>query len=147
MAGLSYQQQREMEKVQPSGYADYMSEYGEHFSKRMCEWACSMMKAGKKMPDGTIKKERFEPWDKNKVDDLLTRYGIVLENDKGYDKVYVCNMGRADYLGRSVPDESHLAMYIKDVLDDPDGYDGQTFNRFVMDCMGSRTPIMWEDMM
>lgn len=138
--------QREMEEIYPTGYAEYMAEYGEHFSKKMCEWAVSMMKKETKQANGTSRKERIDPWTKEQVDELLARHGITLENDKGYDKVYVANMCKADYLGKSVPSEAHLAQYVKDSLDDPDGYDGMVFNRFVMDCLGSRTPIMWEDM-
>lgn len=38
-------------------------------------------------------------------------------------------MCKADYLGKSVPNENYLAQYIKDVLDDVDGYNGIAFNR------------------
>lgn len=132
-----------MEEIYPTGYAEYMAEYGEHFSKKMCEWAVGMMKV---KDERTGKKKKLEPIEKQQVEDLLTRYGITLENDKGYDKVYVANMGKADYV-KAVPDENHLALYVKETLDDEDGYDGKVFNRFVMDCLGSHTPIMWEDML
>ena len=128
-----------MEKIQPSGYAEYMSEYGEHFSKKMCEWAVS------RMMDSNGKK--LEPWGKEQVDALLKEAGIELNNNKAYDSVYVANMCRADFLGKSVPDNSHLAQYIKDLLDDQDGYEGLVFNRFVMDCAGMGVPIIWEDML
>lgn len=140
---------REIERVQkdPSGFADYMATYGGHFSKKMCEWAVDMMKVEEKQPNGEKKKKKLTPWSKEEVDNLLVRYGITLENDKGYDKVYVANMCKADYLGKSVPSESDAAQYVKDSLDDPDGYDELTFNRFMMDCMGRNIPIMWEDML
>ena len=125
--------------MQPSGYAEYMSYYGKHFSKKMCEWAVSMMKT-----DGG---KSIDTMDKEKVEGLLEQYGVKLENDKGYDKVYVANMCLADFYGRSVPDEQHLALYVKDLLDDPDGYEGLVFNRFMIDCMGKDIPIMWEDML
>jgi len=139
MSGLNYFSQRQMEKIQPSGYAEYMSEYGEHFSKKMCEWAVS------RMMDSNGKK--LEPWGKEQVDALLKEAGIELNNNKAYDSVYVANMCRADFLGKSVPDNSHLAQYIKDLLDDQDGYEGLVFNRFVMDCAGMGVPIIWEDML
>lgn len=90
---------------------------------------------------------KLQPWDKPTVEQMLAKHGITLDNDKGYDKVFVMNMGRADYVGSSIPDETHLAMYVKDVLDDPDGYDGIVFNRFFADCQGKGVPIMWEDML
>ena len=146
---MNHYQMREIERVQkdPSGFADYMATYGGHFSKKMCEWAVGMMKVEEKQPNGEKKKKKLTPWSKEEVDNLLVRYGITLENDKGYDKVYVANMCKADYLGKSVPSESEAAQYVKDSLDDPDGYDELTFNRFMMDCMGKNIPIMWEDML
>lgn len=138
---MNHYQMREIEQMQrdPSGFADYMATYGAHFSKKMCEWAVGMMKDG----GGN----RIEPWTKEQVDTLLAKYGVTLDNDKGYDKVYVANMCKADFLDSSVTDEAHLALYVKDLLDDPDGYDGMVFNRFMMDCIGNGTPVMWEDML
>ena len=138
---MNHYQMREIERVQkdPSGFADYMATYGGHFSKKMCEWAVGMMKDDND--------EKIQPWTKEQVEAMLTRYGVTLENDKGYDKVYVANMCKADYLGKSVPSESEAAQYVKDSLDDPDGYDELTFNRFMMDCIGRNIPIMWEDML
>lgn len=145
MSGLNYFSQRQMEKMQPSGYAEYMAEYGEHFSKKMCEWAVSMMYVAPEVAGQKPKK--LEPWNKEQVEEMLTRYGVALENDKGYDKVYVANMCKADFYGKSVIDENHVAQYVKDLLDDPDGYEGLVFNRFVMDCAGKGVPINWVDML
>lgn len=129
----------EMAQLQPSGFAEYMATYGGHFSKKMCEWAVGMMKVkGNK---------KLSPWTREQVESILTKNGVVLDNDMGYDKVYVANMCKADFLGSSVVDESRAAMYVKDLLDDPDGYDEMVFNRFMMDCMGRNIPIMWEDML
>ena len=138
---MNHYQMREIERVQkdPSGFADYMATYGGHFSKKMCMWAVGMMKDD----NG----EKIQPWTKEQVEAMLTRYGVTLENDKGYDKVYVANMCKADFYGSSIEDEKHALLYVKDLLDDPDGYDELTFNRFMMDCMGKNIPIMWEDML
>lgn len=129
----------EMAQLSPSGFAEYIATYGGHFSKKMCEWAVGMMK--------TKDKKKLSPWTKEQVESILTKNGVVLNNDKGYDKVYVANMCKADFLGSSVVDESRAALYVKDLLDDPDGYDELVFNRFLMDCMGRGIPIMWEDML
>ena len=136
----NYQMQDiERAQLQPSGFAEYMATYGGHFSKKMCEWAVGMMKVkGNK---------KLSPWTREQVESILTKNGVVLDNDLGYDKVYVANMCKADFLGSSVVDESRAAMYVKDLLDDPDGYDELVFNRFMMDCMGRNIPIMWEDML
>lgn len=63
-----------------------------------------------------------------------------------YDYVYVANMCKADFLGNAVLDDaSHLCQYVKSVIDDPDGYDGQVFNRWISDMEGMRIPIDWSE--
>jgi hypothetical protein len=64
-----------------------------------------------------------------------------------YDSVYIANMVKADFLGKAVPSEQHLAKYIKDAIDDPDAIPGYIFNRFFADCMFMDKPIEWEDML
>ena len=116
----------------------YLSHYGWHFSKAMCEWAVSQMRDrnGNRIPLRT----------KEQVDAVLKTHGVELQNDKAYDASFVLHMGMSDYLGSSITDEQHLAKYVKDVLDDKDGYDGIAFTRFLADCNGKGMPIVWEDM-
>lgn len=125
----------------PSGMEEYLSIYGWHFSKKMCEWATSKMY---KETNGT--KRYITPLTKQEVEEMLSRTGITLKNNKGYDFVYVANMALADFLGSSIKSELEHAKYIKDVIDDADAYDGIVFTRFYADCIGSGTPISWEDM-
>ena len=56
-------------------------------------------------------------------------------------------MCKADFLGSSVPDEKHMAMYIKDVIDDVDAPDGLLFNRWYADVCYKGIAIEWEDML
>lgn len=127
----------------PAGMRDYLSMFGWHFSKKMCEWAVSMMK----MKDpSTGKEKKVEPLTKEAADEILKKYGVKIENDKGYDIVYVICMAKSDFYKSSIPDEQHLALFVKDYLDDVDGYPGLPLTRFVADCIGSGTPIMWEEM-
>ena len=126
----------------PSGMREYLATYGWHFSKKMCEWAVGNMKVEK-----NGKPEKLEAMKRDDVEEMLKKLGIKLEKDKGYDAVYVANMAKADYFKSSIPDEAHLAMFVKDYIDEPDGYEGLPFTRFYADCIGSGTPIMWEDML
>ena len=127
----------------PSGMEEYLAFNGWHFNKKLCEWAVSKMYK----VNVVRKKEYITPYTKESVMDLLKANGVKLENDFGYDAVYVANMAKADYYGSSISDDAHLAKFIKDYLDDPDGYEGIAFTRFYADCIGSGTPIMWEDML
>jgi hypothetical protein len=63
-----------------------------------------------------------------------------------YDAVYVANMCKADYLGDAVPNNDYnLCMYVKKTIDDPDGYDGQPFNRWMSDIEGMHVPVDWSE--
>lgn len=109
----------------------------------MCEWAVSRMyKAGRDGSDIKIK-----PYTKEDIDKIFTTYGMKVPEGDHYDCVYIANMCQADFLGSSIPDEKHLALFVKDVLEDADSYEGMPFTRFYSDCIGSGTPIYWEDML
>ena len=41
---------------------------------------------------------------------------------------------------------NHLAMFVRDMIDDPDAEDGFIFNRFYADCMFMDNPIDWDEM-
>lgn len=128
----------------PDGMLAYIRQYGWHFNRRMCEWAVGMMK--RKNPSGE-KPERLVPLGMDETCEFLKKYGVSIENDIAYDKVYVLNMARADYMKSSLADDVHMAIFVKDYLDDADGYDGMALTRFVADCVGKGIPIMWEDML
>ena len=128
----------------PLGMQEYLDTYGWHFSKKMCEWAVSKMK--RKNPQ-TGKEEKLEYMDNDKVNEFLKKYNVTLENDKGYDKNFALHMARSDYFKSSIADEAHLAMFVKDFLDDPDGYPSIAFTRFYADCIGKGEPIIWSEML
>lgn len=93
------------------------------------------------------RKIRIEPISKERLDELFRKFNVFLPGDAGYDAVYVANMCKADYFGKSIRDEGALVQFVVDTIDDPDGYEGMVFTRFYADCIGSGTPINWEDMM
>lgn len=121
---------------------EYLSSYGWHFSKKMCDWAVSRMYKKDKSGNRTY----IQELSKDYIDSLLTNYGVKLKENKGYDYVYVANMCKADLYESSIKDEEKLAYFIRDYIDDGDAYEGMPFTRFYADCIGSGTPIIWEDM-
>lgn len=125
----------------PSGMEDYLESYGWHFSKKMCEYASKRMY--RKGIRGN--KEYITPYTKEQVETLLKRFNINIPVT--YDAVYVANMCKADFMNSSIADEAHLALYVKDVIGDEDAYEGMVFTRYYADCIGSGTPIDWEDML
>ena len=128
----------------PEEMEAYLSNFGWHFNKKMCEFAVSLMK---KLNPSTGKKERIEPISKEKVDELLTRYGIKLENNVLYDYVYVANMGKADYLKSSVADDARLALYVKDTIDDFDAPDGMVMCMWYAKMCRAGEPVEWDEML
>lgn len=126
----------------PSGMEDYLSVNGWHFNKKLCEWAISKMRT--KGVGGKLKEIEVTP--KEDIKRLFESYGIKVEGCVGYDVMFVYHMAKSDYYGSSLQDERSLLQYVKDYIDDVDGYDGLPMTRFYADCIGSGTPIMWEDM-
>lgn len=122
----------------PENMINYLSYYGWHFNKKMCDWAISLIEH-KGVSTKSINKE--------KVEQLLDTYSIKIDNDILYDKVYVAAMLKADLLGKGIPDEQNLAKAIKSYLDDEDGYDTVAFSRFYIDTIKKGIPIDWDSML
>jgi hypothetical protein len=89
----------------------------------------------------------INPYSREQIENILQSYNITLKNNQLYDFVYVANMCKADFLNSSVIDEQHLAMYVRDVIDDVDAPDGLVFNRWYADISYMGIPIDWEDML
>lgn len=126
----------------PEAYRDYLREHGPHFTKKLCDFAVGLMsRKDDRGVDIPIK-----PMEREEVDRILQDYGIRLECQALYDHVFVANMCKADYLGESVPGMEYLAKYVKNVIDDPDGYDGIAFCRWFTDMCKKHVEVPWEDM-
>lgn len=117
----------------------YLKAYGWHFSKALCEEAVRKMTSREGKPIQMVSKEELA--------EVMKQYNVKLKNDVGYDAVYVYCMGMADYLGSSVTDKQHLALFVKDYLDDPDGSPTRALDEYVGRCIGAGTPVMWEDVL
>lgn len=127
----------------PEAMVAYMRHYGPHFNRKLFEFAVSLMT----VKESNGKQTPVTPYNKDQIKNMLDSYGITLKNDQLYDSVYVATMCKADFLGSSIKDEKHLVMYVKDVIDDPDGYDGIVFNRWYADMCYTGVAIDWEEML
>lgn len=127
----------------PRAMKRYLREYGPHFNKELYEFAVSKMY--KETDNG--KEERIMPVEKEKVKDLLKKYGITLHNDELYDSVYVYSAAMADYYGdkKSIPNEELLAKHIRDRIDDVDKPVGYLMNQWYADMCYAGIPIDWEE--
>lgn len=118
---------------------EYLSDYGYHFNRRLFEFAVSIMEDRDGNP--------IEPWDKDKTTTFLSSHNVTLENDYGHDAAYVLNMARSDYWGGAITDEQHLAMFVKDYLDDIDGAESRAFDEFYIKTVALGIPIFWDEML
>lgn len=128
----------------PEAMEAYLANYGWHFNRKLCTFAVSQMK---RLNAASGKKERIEPITREKLAELLAHYGVVFENDVLYDSVYAANMCKADFLKSSVPDEQHLALYVKDVIDDADATDGLLMRRWYAGMVAAGEPVEWDEML
>lgn len=118
-------------------YKKYIQLYGPHFNKALSEYAASLMES---------KNGKITPFTKAQIEQKLKSCGITLEYNVLDDFVYVANMCKADFLGDAVPnDDQHLCKYIKAVIDDPDGYEGQVFYRWLSDIENMGIPVDWAE--
>lgn len=127
----------------PSGMEEYLAQNGWHFNKKLCEWAVGKMKRKNQLN----KIEKLTPFTKENLDTMLKTNNVNIENDVGYDALYVLNMAKADYHGSSIIEDAKMIKFVKDYLDDPDGYDGIALTRFYADCIGKGEMIPWEDVL
>jgi len=132
-------ERRDSRSKYPTAMEEYLEDYGFHLNKKLFEFAVEMME--------DRNGEKISPWDKQRTEEALKSYGIKLKNNKGHDAAYVMNMVMADYLGSSIPDERHAAMYVKDYLDDEDGSPTRAFDEFYIKTVALGIPIFWEEML
>jgi len=127
--------------VLPQDMIDYISNYGRHFNSKLLKFAVSKMKRASS-EGGEL--TTITPLSKEEVDKLLKAHSVTLNNNVLYDYVFVANMCKADYYGDSVPDDYHMARYIKNTIDDPDAADGTTFTKWYASTRRAGEPIDWE---
>lgn len=126
----------------PEDMVVYLRYNGRHFNRKLVEFAISKMTT--KDNNGT--EISLEPISKDELISMMKEYNVYLNNqDNFYDAVFAANMCKADYLGNSIPDNKHLCMYVRDVIDDIDGYDGIVFNRWYADMCHKGIQIDWYD--
>ena len=139
-----------MERASLSQYEEYpkemlvyMRHYGPHFNRKMFEFAVSQMT----YEDEDGKEKSVTPYTKDEISNLLSMHGVEVRHNQLYDAAYVATMCKADFLGSSIKDEKHLALYVKDVIDDIDAPDGLVFNRWYADMCYKGIAIDWEAML
>lgn len=125
----------------PAPMKRYISNFGWHFNKAACYAAVSMM--WKENEDG--KKVKIQPFSKSHVDEVLKKNGVEIENKLLYDYVYAFHMSMADYVGKSIDDEKHLAKHVKAIVDDVDKPGGNVFRHWYWDMVDAGMGVEFAD--
>jgi len=93
------------------------------------------------------KGSRVQVPDAKQVEEFLKSYGVELQRKEGYyDPAYVFAMAKSDYFGSSITDDAHLALYVKDYIDDRDGNETRAFDEFYINCIAKGIDFPWEDL-
>lgn len=115
--------------IKPEGFINYLRYYGEHFNKKLCEFACSHLNK--------------HTYTKEKIDELLKNHSAAIPNAKLYDAVYVANWCDSILYNSSISDEKHFIFFLQDMFE-KQGH--LIFNRWYADMAKLGIPIEWEDM-
>lgn len=107
----------------PYEMEQYLSYNGWHFNKKSLAYAASMMYK----TDEKGRREYIDPIKMEDLRQLMTMYGLDINEEDMYDAAYVANMCRADLMGgkdAAIEDDAHLARYVYRTVNDPDAGDG-----------------------
>lgn len=85
----------------------------------------------------------IKPLSKEDVDAMLTKYGLRLEKNKGWDYVYAANMAKSDMDGSPLSDEKSQVMYVKILIDDADAAEGEIMGCWYVKMIFRRIPVDW----
>lgn len=122
----------------------YLRHNGWNFNRKVCEFAIRMMRK-RNTTTGAV--EPIEMKTRDEVDAVLAKHNVKLNNNKGYNYVYVFHMAMADYLKSSVPDEEHLARFVKDFIDDEDNPGGNVMRKWYADMIAKEIPVDWAEIL
>ena len=129
--------------IYPPAMMNYIMANGWHFGKKASDFAASCMKRRNPV---TKMDEPIKPYTKEEVDEILKKHNVKLENNQLYDYVYIANKAKADYWGSSISDEQHLALHIKDEIDDVDRKEGVIMKMWYAMMYGNGKVIPWYEL-
>lgn len=118
------------------GYSEYVKKHGYHFTDALAEYASRMMvNAGGQQ----------HSWTTAQVKKAIESLGLSIPGKvTDGDVAYTANMAYADFYPDPLKDEASCLRYAHRVANDPDGYEGMIFCRWVSDAIGKGVSIAWE---
>lgn len=115
--------------IKPEGFLNYLRYYGEHFNKKLCEFACKQLDN--------------QYYTKEQIDKLLQSNNVTISEAQLHDVVYVSNWCKNVFYGSSIADEKHFILFLQDIFKKEGNL---IFNRWFADMAKQGIAIEWEDM-
>lgn len=126
------------ESDMPKAYCGYVEKNGFHFSTKLAEHASSIMKNA----DGSN-----HHWTSSQIASALSNKQYDTKRCTLGDMTYLANMAYADFYPSVIVDTQRCIEYAVAVANDPDGYAGMAFHRWIADvknkCLQSK--INWAE--
>ena len=120
--------------------AQYQEKHKGHFSKKLAEWAISMME---KKDETTGRMKSITPLSFDEVEEMLKQNSVNIPEKCVYDALYLANMAKADY-EKSLPTKQSISKYIEETICDPDGCPEAVLACFCAKMDLKYIPIHWE---
>lgn len=132
-----YKSESFAEQFMSEDFHAYIKEYGPHFTEALAEYA------SKAMENANGSKHS---WSAQQVKKVINDLGYAkdLEHVSLGDLTYTANMAYADFFSDPIKDEAGCIMYAHKVANDPDGYKGMIFWRWVSDMIGKEKRLNWK---
>lgn len=126
----------EPESTTDKGYKDYLSKHGKHFTEALAEHASKMM---------VNSNGQSHSWTSSQVKDAMKNLGLNIPSKSTIgDLTYAANMAYADFFPDPLKDETSCLRYAYRLANDPDGYEGMIFCRWIADIKNKGKEIDWE---
>ena len=117
-------------------YAEYVHKHGFHFTDALAEHTSKMM---------VNSNGQSHSWAASQVKKSMEGLGLLIPDKVTLgDITYAANMAYADFYPDPLKDEASCLKYAYKVANDPDGYDGMIFCRWLVDIIGKAIEIDWK---
>lgn len=120
--------------------AIYEDMYHGQFSRKLAMWAIGNME----MKDAET--GRMKPVPRRALDnvaEIFSAHGVEIPDECFYTAYYLFHMAIADY-PKSLPDDGHRAMFVKETLCDPDGDPTSVLACFETKMCNAGIPVYFE---
>lgn len=124
------------EKHPQTGYDKYLDKNGYHFTDDLSEYASKYLK--------NVNGDNHH-WPSYQVKRALDNLGLSIPSKVTMgDITYLANMYYSDFYPDIIRDETTCIKAAYNMANDPDGYEGMIFKRWVTDAMSRDFNIEWE---